>query len=86
MNLFFQMSSIKQIKKEYTLKISVGIMFVIMVIGVSLIFHFYERKIYLLELGAQIKFDEITRHIDFKGEDEVNLNCLRICFFPNIFK
>ena len=44
-----------------------------MVIGVSLIFHFYHRQLYLLEIGAQIKFDEITRHIDFIGEDEVKV-------------
>ena len=68
----FQVSSVKAKKNEYPLKITVGSLFVVMVIGVILIFHFYHRQLHLLQIGAVIKFNEITRHIDFEGKNEVH--------------
>ncbi len=65
-----QASSIKP-NKEYVLKVSVIVLFLVIVVGVSLIFHFYHKQLYVLKMGAQIQFNEITRHIDVGWKDKV---------------
>ncbi len=49
-------------------------MFIVIVVGVSLIYHFYHKQLYLLELGAVIKFNEKTKEIRLQNEQGVRLS------------
>ncbi len=67
-----QASSLKPRVSEVPLKVSVALLFLVIVVGVPLIFHFYRIQLHLLEIGAAIKFNEITRHMDVERADGVS--------------
>ena len=56
-------------KYEYKLMIVVAVLFCVIVVGVVVIYQFYNRYLYMLELGQRIYFDEIDRTLSVTDED-----------------
>ena len=73
MSVFSESSFAPDVKpsapREVKLKIFVALLFCVIVVAVIVIYQFYSRSLYLLELGQRIYVDEIDRTISVTDED-----------------
>ena len=73
MSLTSRASTVLEVKplkhREYKLKAFIALLFCMIVSGVVVIYQFYNRQIYYLELGQRLYFDEIERTLRVSDED-----------------
>lgn len=55
--------------REYKVIAFIVILFCVIVSGVAVIYHFYNRHLYFLEVGQRIYFDEVERLLRVTDED-----------------
>ena len=86
MSVFSESSFAPDVKpsapREVKLKIFVALLFCVIVVAVIVIYQFYSRSLYLLELGQRIYVDEIDRTISVTDEDNKEVRNANRCVPP----
>ena len=59
----------KKKPREYKLKIFVGFLFILIVVGIAIIYHYYHNQLYLIDIGTKIRFKENTRELFVENVD-----------------